>query len=72
MLTIPGQVGGTTNSAEDFRPYDASAIVGDTTPNLPQPPTDWFAVFFMILVLLVTIATSGALGFQALFGSCRP
>ena len=73
VLTIPGQVGGTTNGAEDFRPYDASAIVGDTTPNLPQPPTDWFAIFFMILVtVLVTIATSGALGFQALFGSCRP
>ena len=73
VLTIPAQASGTYNSAGDFRPYDASAIVGDTSPNLPQPPTDWFAIFFMILVtVLVTIATSGALGFQALFGSCRP
>ena len=36
-LIIPTRVGGTHNSASTFKPYDPSGVVGNTTPNLPQP-----------------------------------
>ena len=71
VLTIPGQVSGTTNGAGDFRPYDASAIVGDTTPNMPAPPKDdGCGILGQIIMLVVAIVVAVLTGPQnlALFG----
>jgi LysM repeat protein len=38
VLSIAAQAGGSVNSAGDFRVYDASQIVGDTSPSMPAPP----------------------------------
>ncbi len=37
-LNIPSTVAGAYNSARSFKPYDASLITGDTSPNLPNLP----------------------------------
>ncbi|WP_374428136.1 LysM peptidoglycan-binding domain-containing protein [Ideonella dechloratans] len=36
-LTLPSAVSGTTNDSDTFKPYNPSDVVGDTSPNLPQP-----------------------------------
>lgn len=37
-LSIPNRVTAQSNNASTFKPYDPSRVVGDTSPNLPQPP----------------------------------
>jgi YD repeat-containing protein len=73
-LTIPNRVGTLSNNANTFKPYDPSAIVGDTTPNLPTPPPPppqesgggggcgfFGQVLVIIIVVVATIYTAGAL-----------
>lgn len=66
MITIPATVDSGRNNASTFRPFDASAMVGDTTPNLPTPEgADDCGGFGQVLVVVVAIAvtfwTAGAL-----------
>jgi len=36
-LSLPSVVAGSTNTADTFKPYDPTTVVGDTSPNLPIP-----------------------------------
>lgn len=62
-LTIPSRVGTINNNASTFKPYDPSAMVGDTTPNLPTPPPpaqddDGCGVIGQIIVVVITVVVS--------------
>lgn len=69
-LVIPTSVGGTHNTAETFKPYDPSKIVGDTTPNLPVPQGSGsggsgalgiiLAIIVIVVTVVVTVYTAGA------------
>jgi hypothetical protein len=37
-LSIPNKVTNLRNAADTFKPYAPGAIIGDTTPTLPDPP----------------------------------
>jgi YD repeat-containing protein len=71
VLSVPIQAGGASNGAGDFRVYDASSIVGDTSPNMPAPPPKkngcgFLGKLIMIVVAIVVTAGVGSyLGFQA-------
>jgi hypothetical protein len=39
-LILPSTVAGSHNADGDYRPYDPTKVVGDTTPNLPAPDGD--------------------------------
>lgn len=74
-LTIPNRVGTLSNNVNTFKPYDPSAMVGDTTPNLPAPPPpaqdDGCGVFGQIIVVIITVVVSvftGGIG-GAMLGS---
>jgi YD repeat-containing protein len=63
-LRIPPAVGSKFNSATDFKPYDPSKIVGDTTPHqklIPPKKKSGFGKILMVIVAIVaTIFTAGA------------
>ena len=40
QLQLPGLTGTTYDRAESIRPYDASQVIGNTTPTMPPPPPD--------------------------------
>jgi LysM repeat protein len=67
-LNIPNQVGDVHNSAGDFRPYDASTVVGGTQPNLPQPPADsggCGGILGIIVLVIVVVITAIAQQYYA-------
>ena len=72
-LTIPSRVGSVHNTADTFKPYDPSELIGDTTPTLPVPQNDddgcgFLGQLIMIIVaVVVTVATGGIGG--AILGS---
>jgi YD repeat-containing protein len=59
-LRIPPAVGTKFNSATDFKPYDPSKIVGDTSPHQklvpPKKKSNWLAQVFSIVVAIVLTA----------------
>jgi LysM repeat protein len=62
-LVIPARVNGAHNSAEVFRPYDPTRLIGDTQPNLPVPPASGggggsCGGFGFIIVMIVTIVVA--------------
>lgn len=59
-LSLPNRTGTVHNSHTDFKPYDPSKIVGDTTPYLPAPSAGGGGCggFGMILVIIVAIVVS--------------
>ena len=69
-LVIPSRVGGVHNTADTFKPYDPSKVVGDTTPNLPVPQSDGgggcgalgiiLTIVIVIVAVVVTVYTAGA------------
>jgi YD repeat-containing protein len=69
-LVIPSRVGGAHNTADTFKPYDPSKVVGDTTPNLPVPQSDGgggcgalgiiLTIVIVIVAVVVTVYTAGA------------
>ncbi|MGC7940572.1 LysM peptidoglycan-binding domain-containing protein [Pandoraea pneumonica] len=66
-LTIPNRVSTIHNDNKTFKPYDPSAIIGDTTPNLPVPQADsgggcgGLGTIIMVAVAVVaTVFTAGA------------
>ncbi|MGC7412467.1 LysM peptidoglycan-binding domain-containing protein [Pandoraea pneumonica] len=69
-LTIPNRVSTIHNDNKTFKPYDPSAIIGDTTPNLPVPQADsgggcgGLGTIIMIAVtVVVAVYTAGAAAF---------
>jgi LysM repeat protein len=65
-LQLPGLPGTTFDRAESMRPYDASLVVGDTTPTMPPPPPDdggcgiLGMIFVIIVAVVATVLTAGA------------
>ncbi|OUS03260.1 hypothetical protein A9Q81_07695 [Gammaproteobacteria bacterium 42_54_T18] len=69
ILTIPNNVTNVQNTSETFKPYNASQIIGDTTPTMPiapPPKEDGGAgcsaaqILVIIIVIIVIIWTAGA------------
>ena len=66
QLLLPGLTGTTYDRADSIRPYDASQIIGDTTPTMPPPPADdgGCGILGMLIVIVVavvaTVVTAGA------------
>jgi len=66
VLRIPAVVVTSTNNDDGtFEAYDPTAIIGDTTPVIPQPPKKKSNPLKMILIIVaavvITIFTAGAL-----------
>ena len=73
-LTIPNRVGSAGNNAHTFKPYDPSKVLGDTTPNLPEPSRGGKGgcgglgkVLMLVVAVVATIYTAGAAA--AFFGA---
>jgi LysM repeat protein len=69
-LTIPSRVAAMSNSASSFTPYNPGKVIGDTTPNLPQPQASGGGgggcggigrIFVVVVAVAATIFTVGAL-----------
>lgn len=66
-LTVPSRVTGAKNNSNSFKPYNPGEVVGNTTPNLPSPPSGGgggcggLGVIIMVAVAVaVTVYTGGA------------
>ncbi|RQP26682.1 putative Ig domain-containing protein [Piscinibacter terrae] len=63
-LTLPSSGISAHNDAGTFRPYDASTMMGDTTPNLPAPDGGdcggFGALLLVVIAVAVTVITNGA------------
>ncbi len=60
QLQLPTLTGTTFDRADSMRPYDASLVVGDTTPTMPPPPPDdgGCGILGMILVVIVAVVVA--------------
>lgn len=68
-LSIPSRVGSGSN-ANTFTPYNSSKVIGDTSPNLPQPAPraqgggggcgGLGSILIIVVIAVVTIYTAGA------------
>lgn len=72
-VNIPNRVTDVHNSAGDFKPYDASEVVGSTTPNLPDPPAQsggggCGGVLGIIALVIVVVVTAICQQYYALPG----
>src|SRR6185436_15597766 len=52
-LTLPSAVSGTSNNAGTFKPYNPSDVIGDTSPNLPQPQNKGCGEMGVIIMVAV-------------------
>lgn len=70
-LTTPNRVTGAKNNASTFKPYNPGEVVGNTTPNLPNPPAQSSggggggcgglgSIIVLVVVVVATIYTAGA------------
>ena len=65
-LNLPSILGTSADRADTFKPYDASQLIGDTTPTMPPPPPDdggcgvLGLIVVVVVAVVVTIASSGA------------
>ncbi|HKB12613.1 MAG TPA: LysM peptidoglycan-binding domain-containing protein, partial [Vicinamibacterales bacterium] len=60
-LTIPNKVLSVHNDYQTFKVYNPAEVVGDVTPNLPDPPpppTHGCGIFGVILVAIVAVVVS--------------
>lgn len=64
VLRIPNRVGGSSNNANTFKPYDPTQAVGDTTPSLPTPGKNGCGalgtIIMVVVAVVATIYTAGA------------
>ncbi len=74
-LSIHNRVTAQSNNASTFKPYDPSRVVGDTSPNLPQPPASGGggcgglgAIIMAVVAVVVAVQTGFYLGFNASAG----
>jgi YD repeat-containing protein len=67
VLSLPAQIGGLHNNAGTVTPYDPGKVVGDTSPNLPQPQAHGGGgcgglgqLIVVVVAVVATIYTAGA------------
>ncbi|QQP95119.1 LysM peptidoglycan-binding domain-containing protein [Lysobacter enzymogenes] len=70
VLTVPNKVTNIHNNAGTFKPYDAGAAMGNTSPTLPEPPPPptpkkggcggFVQILAIVVAVVVTIYTAGA------------
>ncbi len=67
IINLPTRLAGSTNNASTFKPYDPSKVIGDTSPNVPQPsPKSCGIIGTIIIAVIVTIATVYTAGAAAI------
>jgi len=66
-LTLPSAVSGSSNNTGTFKPYNASDVVGDTSPNLPQPKADkgCGAIGMIVMIVVAAVVTTFTIGAMA-------
>ena len=57
QLSLPPLANTTYDRADSMRPYDASLLIGDTTPNMP-PPDSGGCGFLQILVIVISVVVA--------------
>jgi hypothetical protein len=57
QLSLPPLANTTYDRADSMRPYDASVLIGDTTPNMPLPDSGGCG-FLQILVIVVAVVVA--------------
>ncbi|HEY0148093.1 MAG TPA: LysM peptidoglycan-binding domain-containing protein [Allosphingosinicella sp.] len=74
-LTLPSGVVRSSHTANTFKPYDPSSIIGDVSPTTPLPPTaapkaNKCGMFGQILLVAISVAVSAILpiALPAVFG----
>ncbi|ALN92397.1 LysM peptidoglycan-binding domain-containing protein [Lysobacter gummosus] len=69
VLTVPNKVTNIHNNASTFKPYDAGAAMGNTSPTVPEPPPPpaakkgcggFVQILALVVAIVVTIYTAGA------------
>jgi LysM repeat protein len=75
VLSLPAQIGGLHNNAGTVTPYDPGKVVGDTSPNLPQPQAHGGGgcgglgqLIVVVVAVVATIYTAG-LALEAVGGA---
>jgi YD repeat-containing protein len=61
VLTVPNKVGTLHNSSTNYKPYDASRIIGDMTPFIPQASGGcggWGLVLAVAIAIVVAVVVS--------------
>jgi hypothetical protein len=58
VLTVLARIG-SANKAGTFKPYDPSAVIGDTTPNMPVPKPGAGMILAGVIVVVLTVYTVG-------------
>jgi LysM repeat protein len=62
LLQVPNKLANFHNTADTFRPYDASQAIGDTQPTTPKPPKKpKCGVFGQIFLVVIAIAVAAIL-----------
>lgn len=70
-LDLPALAGSSANRADTFKPYDASQLIGDTTPTMLPPPPDeggcgWLGALLVVVVAVAVAVMTGGIGGAAL------
>ena len=73
-VNIPNRVSTISNNSTTFKPYDPSAMVGDTTPNMPMPSSGGGCggvgtVLMLVVAVAVTVYTAGLMAPAAAAGT---
>ncbi|WP_431688986.1 DUF6531 domain-containing protein [Hahella sp. NBU794] len=63
-LRIPNMISNLHNTADTFKPYNPRAIIGDTTPTMPEPPPPKHggkcgSAFMLIVAVAVAVVSAG-------------
>lgn len=58
VLSIPNRMATAGNTADTFKPYDPSQIVGDTTPTLPAPGKKGCGGLGQVIMVVVAIVAA--------------
>jgi hypothetical protein len=56
IISVPLQAAGSANSAGDFRVYDPSEIIGETSPHMPAPPPKKNDCGFLGKLIMIVVA----------------
>jgi hypothetical protein len=56
IISVPLQAAGSANGAGDFRVYDPSEIIGETSPHMPAPPPKKNGCGFLGKLIMIVVA----------------